>query len=142
MASGLLRDFPDLRIGIIGSGKDLPVARELERLIGDDRVVNFAGRTSLLELCILLDVSRCLVTNDSGPAHLAALTDTRVVTLFGPDTPALFAPLARRSVNLFLQLGCSPCGSIYNGKRTICRDNQCLKRITPEAVLGEVVKGL
>lgn len=142
LASGLLRDFPDLRIGIIGSGKDLPVARELERLIGDDRVVNFAGRTSLLELCILLDVSRCLVTNDSGPAHLAALTDTRVVTLFGPDTPALFAPLARRSVNLFLQLGCSPCGSIYNGKRTICRDNQCLKRITPEAVLGEVVKGL
>jgi lipopolysaccharide heptosyltransferase II len=142
LAKRLLSDFPDLRIGIIGSGKDLPVARELEQLIGDARVSNLAARTSLAELCILLDSSHCLVTNDSGPAHLAALTDTRVITLFGPDTPMLFAPLARRSVNLFLQLGCSPCGSIYNGKRTTCRDNQCLKRITPEMVLAEAVKGL
>jgi ADP-heptose:LPS heptosyltransferase len=142
LAHGLLRDYPDLRIGIIGSGKDLPIARELAQLIGDGRVINLSGRTSLLELCILLDGSRCLVTNDSGPAHLAALTNARVITLFGPDTPALFAPLARQSVNMFLQLGCSPCGSIYNGKRTICRDNQCLKRIPPEMVLGEVVKAL
>ena len=142
LAKKLLNDFPDVKVGIIGSGKEISVARELEHLIGGDRVSNLAGRTSLLELCILLDGSRCLVTNDSGPAHLAALTDTLVITLFGPDTPMLFAPLARRSINMFLQLGCSPCGSIYNGKRTTCRDNQCLKRITPEAVLAEVVKGL
>jgi lipopolysaccharide heptosyltransferase II len=142
LARSLLSDFHDLRIGVIGSGKDLKVARELEQLIGDERVTNLAGRTSLLDLCFLLDGSHCLVTNDSGPAHLAALTDTRVITLFGPDTPMLFAPLARRSVNMFLHLGCSPCGSIYNGKRTTCRDNQCLKRITPEMVLAEVVKGL
>jgi hypothetical protein len=54
----------------------------------------------------------------------------------------LFGPLAERSANIFLGLGCSPCGSIYNGKRTICRDNQCLKRITPDVVFDEVAKGL
>jgi ADP-heptose:LPS heptosyltransferase len=142
LARKLLADFPDVRIGIIGSGNDLPVALDLEKQIGDGRVVNFAGRTSLRELCVLLDSSRCLVTNDSGPAHLAALADTHVITLFGPDTPALFSSLAKRATSMFLGLGCSPCGSIYNGKRTICRDNQCLKRIIPDMVYQEVVKEL
>ncbi len=114
----------------------------MEKLIDDERVINFAGKTSLREACILLDGSPCLVTNDSGPAHLAALTDTRVITLFGPEAPTLFSSLAKRATSMFLQLGCSPCGSIYNGKRSICRDNQCLKQITPEMVYTEVIKEL
>ncbi len=142
LALELLRDFPDVEIGIIGSENDVSTALELEQLINHTRVTNFAGKTSLRELCIMLDTSRYLVTNDSGPAHLAALADTHVITLFGPDTPMLFSPVSKQTTNMFLQLGCSPCGSIYNGKRTICRDNQCLKQISPEMVCREVVKGL
>lgn len=138
----LLDTYANVQVGIIGSKGDVPVARELEQLIGDKRVINFAGRTSLQDLCVLLEGSRCLVTNDTGPAHLAALTDARVITLFGPDTPILFGSLAPKASSMFLGLGCSPCGSIFNGKRTICGDNQCLQRITPEMVYKEVIKEL
>ncbi len=142
LARKLLQEYRDVRIGIIGSKKDLPIAAELENQIGDGRVMNFAGRTSLRDLCLLLDNSHCIVTNDSGPAHLASLSNSHVITLFGPDTPVLFGSLAKKCTSMFLGLGCSPCGSIYNGKRTICRDNQCLKRITPEMVFREVVREL
>jgi lipopolysaccharide heptosyltransferase II len=142
LAGELLRNYPDVRIGIIGSENDTPTAKELEQLIDHARVTNFAGKTSLAELCQLLDSSLCLVTNDSGPAHLAALADIPVITLFGPDTPSLFSPLAKQATSMFLQLGCSPCGSIYNGKRTVCQDNQCLKLITPEMVYQAVVREL
>jgi ADP-heptose:LPS heptosyltransferase len=140
LAQRLFRELPGVTIGIIGAPGDLQVAGELERLVADPRVINFAGKTSLRDLCFLLDASRCLVSNDSGPAHLAALADTHVITFFGPDTPMLFGSLAPRASDLFLGLGCSPCGSIYNGKRTVCRDNQCLQRITPEMVFQEIVK--
>ncbi|GFO56661.1 hypothetical protein GMSM_36680 [Geomonas sp. Red276] len=141
LARTVLREIPGVRIGIIGAPGDLAVAKDLEGRIGDGRVINFAGATSLRELCVLFGLSRSLVTNDSGPAHLAALTSTHVITLFGPDTPMLFGSLASRSSNIFLGLGCSPCGSIYNGKRTVCRDNQCMKQITPEMVFAELRRG-
>jgi ADP-heptose:LPS heptosyltransferase len=134
----LLDEHEDMKIGIIAPPQNIPVADELASLINSERVVNFAGQTTLAELCMLLDLSCVMVTNDSGPAHLAALTGTHVITMFGPDTPVLFRPLTKRSSELFLNLGCSPCGTIYNGKQTVCRDNQCMKRITPEMV-GKII---
>ena len=134
LARTLLSEYEDLKIGIIAPLQQMPVAEELTRLIDSERIVDIAGKTTLAELCMLLDHSCFLVTNDSGPAHLAALTGTYVITMFGPDTPVLFRPLTKRSSELFLHLGCSPCGTIYNGKQTVCRDNQCMKRITPEMV--------
>lgn len=50
--------------------------------------VNLAGRLSLLQTAALLRRCRLLVTNDSGPMHLAALVGTRIVALFGSDRPA------------------------------------------------------
>lgn len=140
VARKLLRESPSVSIGIIGGPGDVQVASELERRISDPRVINFAGRTSLRELLLLLDSSCCLITNDSGPAHLASLTGARIITLFGPETPLLYGPLSQRATDLFLGLGCSPCVSVYNGKRTACRDNVCLQQITPDMVFDEVMK--
>ena len=56
-----------------------------------------AGKTTLRQLLVLYTLAEVLVTNDSGPAHFATLTRIRVVMLFGPETPELFA--ARTSRN-------------------------------------------
>src|SRR5207302_7939065 len=59
--------------------------------VGSDHVIPLAGKTTLRQVLVLYTRSEILVTNDSGPAHFASMTPIRVVTLFGPETPALFA---------------------------------------------------
>jgi ADP-heptose:LPS heptosyltransferase len=75
-----------------------------------------------------------LITNDSGPAHMAALTDIKVITIFGPETPALYGPLGPNAANIFAHFSCSPCLSAANHRHTICQDSKCLKAISVEEV--------
>ena len=78
----------------------------------------------------LLSLSRLLVTNDSGPAHLASLTSVRSVVLFGPETPRLYGPVNERNTAVTAGLACSPCIHAWNARVSTCRDNQCMKRIS------------
>ena len=52
-------------------------------------MIPLAGKTTLRQVLVLYARSEILVTNDSGPAHFASMTPIHVVTLFGPETPAL-----------------------------------------------------
>ena len=54
--------------------------------------VNLAGKTSLAELCAGLKLCRVLLTNDSGPMHVAAALGTPVVAIFGSTSPELTGP--------------------------------------------------
>ena len=83
-------------------------------------------------------LAEILVTNDSGPAHFAALTPIDVVALFGPETPLLFAAPGPRSHPLWAGLACSPCVNAFNNRQTACRDNVCMKAITAGQVFEAV----
>jgi lipopolysaccharide heptosyltransferase II len=100
--------------------------------------VNLAGWTrSVRELVALFRHAALLVTNDGGPAQFSPLARIPTVALFGPETPALYAPLGGRVECLHRALPCSPCLTAYNHRRTPCDgDNQCLKRIPPDEVLA------
>jgi ADP-heptose:LPS heptosyltransferase len=138
LANRLLAEFPEIQIVFTGGPDE---AREIERLtsqIQSDRCVCVAGKTSLRQLMVLYTLSEILVSNDSGPAHFAALTQIHVVTLFGPETPALFAAPSPRNLPLWAGLSCSPCVNAYNNRQSTCRDNQCMKQITVEQVFTEV----
>lgn len=99
------------------------------------RVSNVAGRTSLTELIGTIASCELVVTVDSGIMHLAGLTPTPIVALFGPETPTLFAPRTAHSRVLWAQLPCSPCLTVAAEKVTACMDNQCMQRIDPQQVL-------
>jgi heptosyltransferase-2 len=68
------------------------VAEELESKLGRDRVVNFAGKTSLRELCAGLKLCKLVLTNDTGPMHVAAALGTPVIVPFGSTSPELTGP--------------------------------------------------
>ena len=70
-------------------------AEDLANQVGSPRCFSMAGKTTLRQLLILFDLAEVLVTNDSGPAHFAALTSIDIVVLFGPETPKLFAAPSR-----------------------------------------------
>jgi ADP-heptose:LPS heptosyltransferase len=83
-------------------------------------------------------MAEVLVTNDSGPAHFATLTPIDVVTLFGPETPHLFAARSPRNHVFWRGLACSPCVSAFNQRLSTCQDNVCMQQISVEAVYDKV----
>jgi ADP-heptose:LPS heptosyltransferase len=138
LARLLLAEYPEARVVFTGAPNEAIATAELVRKVGSDRCISMAGKTTLRELLVLYTLSRVLVTNDSGPAHFAALTPIRVVTLFGPETPTLFAARTARNCVLWAGIACSPCVSAYNNRQSPCRDNVCMQRIAVEQVFSEV----
>ena len=138
MAKRLLERYPDLCIGFTGSPEERHEANALAARVDSQRCISLGGRTTLRQLLILYGLAEVLVTNDSGPAHYASLTSIDVVTLFGPETPAIFGAQTPRSHVIWAGLACSPCVNAFNQRVTACRDNYCMQRITVEEVLETV----
>lgn len=105
------------------------------------RVFNFAGMTDLTDLPLLYSIASFMVTNDSGPAHFAAVTDLPTYVLFGPETPVLYRSLGN-TTPIYLGLACSPCVSAYNHRKSPCTNNKCLKQIKPDIVYKIILKQL
>lgn len=102
------------------------------------RSVNCAGVLTLGELIALLQHSSLLLTNDTGPMHIAAAVGTRVVALFGPESPRFYGPLGRARI-MYKGLPCSPCLNVYNAKMFVCPyDARCMKEITVEEVMDAI----
>ena len=138
LARRLLERFPDLFIAFTGAPAETAAISALARDVGSSRVLALAGKTTLRQLLVLYARSEILVTNDSGPAHFASMTPIHVVTLFGPETPALFAARSPNASVLWAGIACSPCVNAYNNRQSICRDNLCMQAISVEQVFAKV----
>jgi ADP-heptose:LPS heptosyltransferase len=106
------------------------------------RIIDLTGQTSFAELLALMSMARLLLCNDSGPAHFASLAALRSVVLFGPETPALYAPLGGRAECLYANFACSPCVSAYNDKSSSCPRSVCLEHIGTDAVLAAMERAM
>ncbi len=139
LAQRILAAFPDVSVVITGAPSEAVTAEALTRGINSPRVACLAGKTSLRQLLVLYHRAEILVTNDSGPAHFASMTPIHVISLFGPETPKLFAPRSPNTRALWAGIACSPCVNAYNNRQSPCRDNVCMQAITVDRVLAEVV---
>jgi ADP-heptose:LPS heptosyltransferase len=140
LARRLLERYPELYIGFTGAPAEAGPNNQLADKVGSDRVIRLAGKTTLRHLLVLYARSEILVTNDSGPAHFASMTPIRVVTLFGPETPALFAARSPNATALWAGIACSPCVNAYNNRQSVCRNNVCMQAITVDDVFKEVTR--
>jgi ADP-heptose:LPS heptosyltransferase len=140
LAQRLLKRHPELFIGFTGAPAEAVPNKQIADEVGSDRVILLAGKTTLRQLLVLYARSEILVTNDSGPAHFASMTPIRVVTLFGPETPALFAAQSTNATALWAGVACSPCVNAYNNRQSVCRNNLCMQAITVDDVFEEVTR--
>jgi len=138
LARRLLERYPDLFIGFTGAPAEAGPNNQLADEVGSNRVIPLAGRTTLRQMLVLYTRSEILVTNDSGPAHFASMTPIHVVTLFGPETPALFAARSPNVTVLWAGIACSPCVNAYNNRQSVCRNNLCMQAITVDDVFEKV----
>jgi heptosyltransferase-2 len=76
-------------------------------------------------------VRRCdlMVTNDTGPRHIAAAMDVPVVTVFGPTHPEWTEIYYAKERQVAVKVFCGPC------QKKICPlDHRCMTRVTPAMV--------
>ena len=138
---------------IFGSEADAPWAAQIESalnvaggrgapgtLASPAGVVNLAGRTRLRELCALLRSCSVLLTNDSGPMHLAAAVGTPVVVPFGSTSPELTGPgwpgeAGSRHALVRVEAPCAPCF------RRVCPiDFRCMRGIAVSEVVEATLR--
>lgn len=125
------RSFPDIRLVQLGGTNSTPF---------DFADVCLVGKTAVSDLPYILQGAALHIDGESGMVHLANLTDTRSIVLFGPSPLPYLA--YERNVNL--RAGdCRDCMCIYADWMSRCplfNTNKCMHAITPEAVLAEAEK--
>ena len=100
-------------------------------------VLDLSGRTGLGVLAAVLSRARLLITNDTGPMHLAAACGTPSAALFGSTNPVWTRPFGERHRVIREAVPCSPC---Y--QRTCRIGTLCFERLTVERVFRETLEML
>jgi len=125
---------------ILGGKNDAPIAAQIESALRPppSALRNLSGQTSLRELMALLKFCRVLLTNDSGPMHVAAALGTPVVTPFGSTSPELTGPGLPGDSRHRLLKSNAPCSPCFLRECPI--DFRCLNGITVERVVETVLE--
>jgi ADP-heptose:LPS heptosyltransferase len=127
------------RVWLLGTGDERSVGDALVRACADLDVTNLMGDTTLSVVIEMLKRSRLLLTNDSGPMHLAAALGVETVALFGPTDPERTGPYGSQHEVFASQVECAPCFE----RRCPLPKQLCLyDRSSPEAVSARVLEGL
>jgi ADP-heptose:LPS heptosyltransferase len=127
---------------LAGEGRQVVVTggsreRALTRRVAGTHALDLGGRTSLGELADILAGAACLVTGNTGPAHLAAAVRTPVVSLFAPTVPVQrWRPWGVPHELLYVPVPCAGC------RARICPvpGHPCVDEVEVEAVLAAVAR--
>ncbi|MCP9451782.1 MAG: glycosyltransferase family 9 protein [Nitrospira sp.] len=119
---------------VIGGTGDRSEVEQL-RAITSSPFIDLTGRIPLGCLPAFLSKATLLITNDSGPMHIAAAVGVRVIALFGPTSETRTGPYGAAHYVLTKPVPCRPCLS------RVCRhdpERECLSLITPPEVAEAV----
>ena len=131
VAAGLFSDY-GYKILLVGGPGEAEIGSEIEREMSSPPM-NLIGRTSVRQMMTLLARVDLVVTNDSGPMHVAAAFDRPVVALFGPTDHATTSPVCSRARIVRKRTECAPCL-----KRQCPTDHRCMANISVTDVLEAV----
>lgn len=131
-----LRRSYGMPVLLIGSAEEQERAGDLTRPLGRG-VLNLAGKTPLGLLPALLAGARLFIGIDSAGIHIAGAVGTPTVAIFGPSSPASWAPIGKRHRVVQKALPCVPC------RRKGCEDTEvsrCLEGLTLEEVTPAILE--
>jgi lipopolysaccharide heptosyltransferase II len=122
----LVREF-DASVIVVGGPEDVASAAQLAGTL-PSRTTNLAGRTSLKQLAAVLELAHLVVTNDSGPMHLAAALGTPVAAIFTCTSPQRARPYGAGHVVVSTNVWCAA-SYLKN-----CSRKDCMVELTPDRV--------
>jgi ADP-heptose:LPS heptosyltransferase len=121
--------FPKVEFGVIGTQGERALASSIKEAVAKN-VFILSGKTPLTVLPAVLEQASLVITNDSGPAHIARAVNTPVVILAGPGFPAFFSIQGRNVTHvLYHPVSCAPCLKVS------CDTMDCWKAISVREVV-------
>ena len=125
----------ETKIVLLGSKADRKIAGEVAKAM-DHPVLDWTGTTDLVLLPAAIKRCQLLLSNDSGPMHVATAVGTPVIGLFGATHPRLgFGPLGPADAAVTLDLPCSPC-SLHGDRACRFRTHACMEDLSAEEVIA------
>ena len=121
-----------LRVIIIGGKGDEERGRKTSGV--DKNILNLTGKTTIDDLYNIMKISDLIITNDSGPMHIAACAGSNIIAIFGPTDPQRCGPRSQNPVILYGDVHCLKC---Y--KKT-CETMRCMENLSVDKVLSEAEK--
>ena len=132
----LTQKFPDVCFAALGGKDDAPLGEVIAQS-APEKVLNLCGKTSLPEMVEWVRRCDLLITNDTGPMHVAAAMNKPLVALFGPTEPRRTGPYGQLENVVRLDLPCSPC---LSSRCAIEETDKCLRSLSPAVVLEHAEK--
>ncbi len=133
----LKKSFLNIIPVFVGSNTELQVVQQATKQLDNFKIpyINLTGKTTLRQLCAVVNNCVLTISNDNGVAHISAAMDKPTLILFGPSSPKWFYPYNDNSGYIYKPIKCSPCGI-----KTSCKNNICMKQITVEEVYNYVLE--
>ena len=130
VAKRLLQD-ENCRVVLLG---DLFMKSLIQKIIDGlgNRAIDLSGQTDLRQLSSIISLSDVLLSNDSGPMHIASAVGVPVVALFGSTNEVVTGPYPKGDV-IHKHVSCSPC---FN--RVCPKEMHCMKAISVDEVFDKV----
>ncbi len=120
------------KVLLLGGPGETEIGAAIENAMGT-APLNMIGKTSVREAMALMSCMDLVVTNDSGPMHVAAAFDRPLVALFGPTDHTTTSPVCSNYRIVRADTECAPCL-----KRQCPTDHRCMTAISVEMVLDAV----
>jgi len=132
----MIMDNSNLKIVLLGGPKE---SNLIQKFSNHKRVINLAGRLSLLESAGLIKHSKGIITNDSGLMHMAAAVNQSIIAIFGSTTKELgfFPYRANATIIENNKIWCRPCTHIGRGYCPLGHFD-CMRSITVDSVFEKV----
>ena len=124
-----LIDELNAEVLLIGSPEELDVSNEVSRRMRSKPIM-LTGKTTLAQVAAVLSLVDLLVTNDTGPAHIASGLGRPTLVIFGPTNPFTTRPFSPVAEIMRQPPDCAPCML-----RDCPIDHRCMTAISPQDVL-------
>jgi lipopolysaccharide heptosyltransferase I len=129
----LAESHPDHSFGVLGNAYEQPFAAEICAAV-PAKCLDLSGKLTLPELVEWIRSAELMITNDTGPMHIAAAVGTPVIALFGPTEPRRTGPYGQIERALQIALPCVPC---MRSRCHYVKRFECLRALKPETVLAK-----
>jgi lipopolysaccharide heptosyltransferase I len=128
----------DLRFAILGGADDTALGAAVAAA-APERCLDLTGKLSLPEMVECIRLAELMITNDTGPMHVAAAIGKPVVALFGPTEPRRTGPYGQLEHVIQRRLPCLPCMS---SRCCYSKPFDCLRSLAPDPVVAAVEERL
>ena len=123
-------------VALFGARGEESLGKDIASRI-DSRSIVLSGATSIRELMAMIKRCRLLITNDTGPMHIAAAFGVPIVAVFGPTDSRTTAPYRQERSVVREAVDCAPCLL-----RECPIDHRCMTRVSVDRVYGTALKQL